>query len=164
MKSKTNIFLLISFLVAIILTGWLNYQAKNRIGDLSENKEQDRDFQVCNEDKITQYYGSGTAFQGGRKGIKKRIFQELEKLNYKGSGLITFRFIVNCEGEIGRFRHRATDLNMEEMIITSANIEKIEKSLLKLKNWKPAGNEYNSYDSYYVLNFKIRNDKLVDIF
>ena len=44
------------------------------------------------------------------------------------------------------------------------NIEKIEKSLLKLKNWKPAGNEYNFYDSYYVLNFKIRNDKLVDIF
>ncbi|MCB7482131.1 hypothetical protein [Christiangramia sediminis] len=164
MKSKTNIFLLISFLVAIILTGWLNYQAKNRIGDLSENKEQDHDFQVCNEDRITQYYGMDTDFEGGKRAIKNKIFPELEELNYKGSGLITFRFIVNCEGEIGRFRHKATDLDMEEMAISPANIEKIEGALLKLKNWNPASNDYNTYDSYYVLNFKIRNDKLVDIF
>lgn len=164
MKSKTNIFLLISFLIAAILSAWLYSQTTNRVGDLKENKEIDNDFQVCNEDKIQQYYGMNTDYEGGKRTIKKKIIDELDTLNFENPGLITYRFIVNCKGKIGRFRFKSTDLDLHKNQINPENIQKIEQALLQLENWNPATNQYNSYDSYYVLNFKIRNRKIVDIF
>jgi hypothetical protein len=155
---------LTSFLFATALTGWLYYQTKNRIGDLSENKKTSQDFEVCDEDRIGQNYGLTAIYEGGKKAIKQGVLNELEDLSFEKPGLITFRFIVNCKGEIGRFRAKSTDIDLQEMEVTTADIKKIEQALLQLINWTPAKNDFDSYDSYYVLNFKIRNDKIVDIF
>ena len=57
-----------------------------------------------------------------------------------------------------------THLKLENIEISSEKLNKIENALVDLKNWNPAKNEFNSYDSYYVLNFKIRNNRIVDIF
>jgi len=164
LKSKTNIFLLISFLVAAAITGWFYYQTDNRIGDLDENKKTDHDFEVCNENWITQNYGMHAEYPGGKKAIKQQILNDLEALSFEKSGLITFRFIVNCEGKAGRFRANSTDTALQEIEVDQSKIKDIEKALLQLKNWTPAKNEFDSYDSYYVLNFKIRNNNIVDIF
>ena len=72
MKNKLNLFLLISFLIALVLTIWLNYQVTNRVGDLSFNKEIDKStFKVCDEKRIPQYYSTKSNYQGGKKAIKK---------------------------------------------------------------------------------------------
>ena len=136
----------------------------HRIGELSSDSELDGDFKVCNEDQIPNYYGMNTSFTGGKKAIKNEIIHELENLEFQHSGLISFRFIVNCEGNIGRFRALASDLNLENVEIDPNKLKTIEEALLKLKNWNPARNEYNTFDSYYVLNFKIRKNKIIDIF
>jgi len=164
LKSKTNFFLLTSILLATIITGWLYYQTVNRVGDLSKNKQQDGDFQICDEDKIFQYYNLDTDYEGGKRAIKTEIFEDLKSLNFKKPGLISSRFIVNCKGEPGRFRYKSTDLDLNEMKVDSENIEKIKSAVLRLENWKPAKSENKFFDSYYVLNFKIRNNKIVDIF
>lgn len=164
MKSKTNIFLSVSLAVAIVLSIWIYYQLSHRVGDLSEIKERDHDFQVCDEDKIAQYYGMNTSYEGGKRAIKKEILHELQDLEFKEPGLITYRFIVNCKGEIGRLRYRSTDTDLNKNEIDPGNIQHIEKSLLHLKNWNPATNKEYSFDSYYVLNFKIRDNKISDIF
>ena len=52
----------------------------------------------------------------------------------------------------------------EENLFLVCGRKSIEEALLSLKNWNPAKNEYNSYDSYYVLNFKVRSNEIVDIF
>lgn len=136
----------------------------HRVGELSSNSELDGDFKVCNEDQIPNYYGMNTSFTGGKKAIKNRIIQDLQNLKFHHSGLISFRFIVNCEGNIGRFRTQATNLELENLEIDQDKIKIIEEALTKLKQWNPARNEYNTFDSYYVLNFKIRNNRIVDIF
>jgi len=164
LKSKKNIFLIISAAIAIALTGWVYYQMSHKVGELSLDKKIDGDFKVCNEDIIPNYYGMNTDYEGGKKAIKNKLLGNLQNLKFENSGLITFRFIVNCEGEIGRFRSQSTNLKLEKIEIDPEKLNKIESALVDLKNWHPAKNEFNSYDSYYVLNFKIRNNRIVDIF
>mgnify|MGYP003121024209 FL=1 len=164
MKSKTNIFLFTSFLFAAALTGWLYYQMDNRIGDLSENNKTDQNFEVCDDNRITQNYGMRAEYSGGNKAIKEEILNDLQTLNFEQPGLITFPFIVNCKGKTGRFRVNSTGTDLQEIEVDPSKIKDIEKALLQLKKWAPAKNEFDSYDSYYVLNFKIRNNNIVDIF
>ncbi|WP_298529531.1 hypothetical protein [uncultured Christiangramia sp.] len=164
MKSKTNIFLVISAAIAIALTGWIYYQMSHKVGELSSNKETDGNFKVCNEDKIPNYYGMDTDFVGGKKAIKNKLLGNLQNLKFENSGLITFRFIVNCEGDIGRFRTQSTNLRLEKVEVELGKLKSIEKALSNLKDWNPAKTKFNSYDSYYVLNFKIRKNRIVDIF
>ncbi len=164
MKSKTNIFLLISFLIALSLTAWAYYQSTHKVGELIADKNIDKDFEICNDKRIYEYYNYGTEYIGGKKEIKNRIFSDLEFLNFKETGLVTFRFVVNCNGEIGRFRVKSIDKDLKKNEISSENIREIEKALLKLKNWNPGKNKYGAQDSYYLLNFKIENNKIIDIF
>ncbi|KRG29637.1 hypothetical protein [Salegentibacter mishustinae] len=157
---------MISFLFALSITAWGYYQATHRIGELEANDRiDDNNFKLCNEDKVAEYYGMNTDYIGGKKAIKNRILSELQSLDFKESGLLTYRFVVNCKGEIGRFRLKATNEDLQKTEVNSKNIQEIEKELRDLKNWNPAGNKSGyTYDSYYILNFKIENDKIVDIF
>lgn len=164
MKSKTNIFLLISFLIALSITAWAYYQSNHKVGELIADKNLDKDFQLCNEQKIYEYYNYDTDYVGGKKQIKNTIFNDLKFLNFKESGLMTFRFVVNCKGEIGRFRVKSIDQYLKKNEVSSENIREIEKALIKLKNWNPGKNKYGAHDSYYLLNFKIENNKIIDIF
>lgn len=165
MKSKTNIFLLISFLIAVLLTVWFYYQTTHHIGEIQANDQIDKNFKVCNEDKITQYYGMDTDYIGGKTAIKSKIFNELQSLDFKETGLVTYRFIVNCNGEIGRFRVKVINRDLKKGEVELNNMREIEKALADLKNWNPAKNKAGySFDSYYTLNFKIENKKIVDIF
>ena len=164
MKSKINIFLIISSVIAIALTGWIYYQMSNKVGELSSNKETDGNFKVCDESIIPNYYGMDTDYVGGKKAIKNKLLGNLQNLKFENSGLITYRFIVNCEGDIGRFRTQSTNLRLEKVEVEPDKLKSIEKALSNLEDWNPAKNKFNSYDSYYVLNFKIRNNRIVDIF
>lgn len=157
---------MISFVIALSITAWVYYQATHKIGELEANDSiDDNDFKLCNEDQIAEYYGMNTDYTGGKKAIKSRILNELQFLDFKESGLLTYRFIVNCKGEIGRFRLKATNTDLQKTEVDSKNIREMEKALSKLKNWNPAINKSgHTYDSYYVLNFKIENKKIVDIF
>lgn len=157
---------MISFLIALSITAWVYYQTTHRIGELEPNDRiDDNDFQLCNEDKIAEYYGMNTDYIGGKKAIKSKILNKLQFLDFKESGLLTYRFVVNCEGEIGRFRLKATNTDLQKIEVDSKNILEIENTLSELKNWNPAKNKAgNTYDSYYVLNFKIENKKIIDIF
>ena len=163
-RSKTNIFLLLSFILAISLTGWIYYQMSHNIGELSANSNIDGDFEVCDEDKIPNYYAVGTSYEGGKRAIKTEILKDLQALAFDQPGLISFRFIVNCRGEIGRIRHRSTDLDLQETNIDSGNLEEMESAIARLDKWNPAKNQHKTYDSYYLLNFKVRDGRIVDIF
>lgn len=165
MKNKLNLFLLISFLTAITLTIWLNYQLTNRVGDLSFNEKIDKsNFKVCNEKLITQYYSSKSNYQGGKKAIKKELWQITEKLTFENSGFITFRFIINCNGEIGRFRVKTIDSELKENSFETQKIEILQKSIEKLQKWNAGTWKNKTLDSYFVLNFKVEQGKITDIF
>ncbi|SHJ09946.1 hypothetical protein [Aquimarina spongiae] len=165
MKNKLNILLLSSFFLALILTIWVYYQTTSRVGDISFDKNIDNsEFNACNEDRITQYYSIGTNYQGGEKAIKKELKGLINNLNFNDSGFITYRFVVNCKNKTGRFRVKTVNSNLKENTFNSDNIKRIQESIESLKGWKAGKRKDEILDSYYVLNFKVQNNKIVDIF
>lgn len=165
MKDKLNITLLISFLIALILTVWLYLQFENRVGDIAFNKEIDNaTFKVCDEKQLFQYYSVNSNYQGGKKALKKEIWEVVQQLSFDTSGLITFRFIINCNGDVGRFRVKSIHNELNEIRFNIQKLHALQSVLENLSNWNPGMWGDEKYDSYYVLNFKIEQGKITDIF
>lgn len=165
MKNRLNIILLISFLIAIILTFWINSQLSKRVGDINFDKEFDSaTFKICDEKRIFQYYSSKSGYQNGPSAIKKEIWKDIQDLTFKNSGYITFRFIINCNGEIGRFRVKTIDNNLKETAFDKTKIEKLQTSIKNLKNWTVGTLQEKTVDSYFLLNFRIEDGKITEIF
>lgn len=165
MKNKLNLLLLSSFLLAVTLSIWIYYQTNHSIGDITFDENIDNsEFTVCNEDRIAQYYSIGTSYQDGEKAIKKELNELINSLSFNESGIITYRFIINCKNEVGRFRVKMVDSNLKENSFKPNNIKQIQESIKSLNGWKAGKWKDESLDSYYVLNFKIQNGKITDIF
>jgi len=169
MKKTTNIILGISFLIFLSLIIWINYLMKHNVGDISfDSSIDDSSFVVCNEDRIFQYYSVGTSYIGERKEVREKIFAELKKENLefdKETGYITFRFIVNCKGETGRYRFKEVGSDFSKITFKASGIEKIKSAISKLKNWNTGTlDNGTTVDSYYQINFKIENGNIKDIF
>ncbi len=147
---------------------WLNYQMKNNVGDITyDSSRDDPNFLLCDEQRVHQYYSVGTSYLDERKGIRTSIFDFLERnpIDLKGvSGYVTFRFIVNCNGEIGWFRNKAIDFLYKSMDVGDNSLEVLLKSIENLKDWKPGIYNGQNVDSYYQINFKIDEGVIVDIF
>lgn len=164
-KSNLNLLLLLSFLIALSLSIWLNYQTTNSVGDISFNKEIDSPtFKICNEKKILQYYSVKSNYKNGRRAIKKEIWKTIENLTFEKSGFITFRFIINCKGETGRFRIKTINSELKTQEFDAQKIKTLQNTIEKLKNWNAGIMDDKTFDSYYVLNFKIEKGKITDIF
>lgn len=166
--SKINLLLMISLLLAIIATGWFYHQTNNRVGDISYNKNlDDPNFSLCSNKYVSQEYNSyGADYNGGKRAIKKQLLEELqpENIYFDGSGLITFRFVVNCKGETGLFRVKSVNEDLEETVFDSEEIEKLEAAIAKLDQWEPGKWENEKLNSYAQVHFKIEKGKITDIF
>ncbi len=165
MKNKLNLLLLSSFILAITLFIWVYYQTTHSIGDITFDENIDNyDFIVCNEDRIKQYYSVGTNYQGGEKTIKKELNELINSLSFNESGIITYRFVINCKNKVGRFRVKMVDQDLKENSFKSNNINQIQESIKNLNGWKAGKWKDESIDSYYILNFKIQYGRITDIF
>ncbi len=92
-----NVILIFLFLITIVLTVYFYPLVTNKIGQL---EIKNTNFSIC-KGGIYEYYSVDTSFKGGRKNIRNQIFEKLEKCikesNFKFSGIINIRFIVNCK-------------------------------------------------------------------
>ncbi len=169
MQKKINIILGVSFSLFVILILWLYYLVSHNIGEITYNKETDTsNFKICNKETVFQYYSVGTSYTGGRKNIKKELTELLSesKPHFKTyNGYITFRFIVNCKGEIDFIRIKEVNKDYQKVSFPDKEVLKLKKAILQLKNWQ-AGTLKNgkSVDSYYQINFKIKNGIIQEIF
>ena len=169
MKKTFNVILGISFLIFLSLIIWINYLMKNNVGDIAYNSSIDESsFIVCNEERVFQYYSVGTSYEGEQKAIREEIFAELENRDLafeNKSGYITFRFIVNCNGQAGRYRFKEVDINFLETSFKKEDVDKLKIAVTKLTNWKVGTQKNGSpVDSYYQIKFKIIEGKIEDIF
>lgn len=169
MKKALNIVLLSSFLILLLLIFWLVYLMKNNVGDINYNPNiDDKLFNVCDETRVFQYYSVGTSYIGERKSIREEVFNYLKDKNVNldnKSAYITFRFIVNCNGQPGRYRYKIVDSNFKKTDFAKEEIDKLKNAVMSLKNWQAGVTENKvSVDSYVQINFKIENGEIKDIF
>lgn len=90
---------------ALSITIYLYISFNSHVGDITFDGKVDKDnFKLCNDGRIYQYYQVNTSYLHGIHGMRDELLQYINELKFRESGYITFRFIVNCEGDIGRFK------------------------------------------------------------
>lgn len=79
------------------------------VEDIAPNEVIDNpNFNTCNGENVLQYFnvGDGLEYEGGKRAILDEFKNKYEvPKRSKFSGLIRVRFIINCNGSSGRFRH-----------------------------------------------------------
>lgn len=165
MKNKLNILLLTSFIIDVAVYFWADSLHSSQVGDIAFDASIDNsEFLVCDEERIVQYYSVGTYYEGGEKAIKTELRELITQLNFEKSGIITFRFVVNCTNQTGRFRTKMVNTDLKETSFNSSNIKQIQESIKSLNSWHAGKWDNQPLDTYYILNFKIQNGKITDIF
>lgn len=168
MKNIWNILLISSATIVIALYFMLEYFAKNKIETIKYDGTLDKNqLNICDEDRILQYYMVSTDYNGGKRAIKNKLLPIIEEEGISfgtENGNITIRFIVNCKGEIGLFRAKSINENLKSTDFDDANLEFLKSLVSQLDDWIVKSENEMKFDSYYHINFKIRNGLVTDIF
>ena len=136
--------------------------------DPKDALDQDQDFQTCNSiHRIYDYYNGQEIiyYKGGKKGILETVNELLdtEKIN-KESGYLTFRFVVNCKGEVGRIVTEEADLDFQRKQFNDLTRQHFYQIFQNLQDWIPIKNRNKEFvDAYYYLTFKLKDGELIEL-
>jgi len=118
----------------------LEYFAEHKIDTIEYDEDLDKNqLNICDEDRILQYYMVSTDYNGGKRAIKNKLLPIIEKDEiYFGreNGNINIRFIVNCKGETGLFRAKSIDENLKSTDFDSVTLEYLKSLISHLDDWK----------------------------
>ena len=124
-------------------------------------------FQTCKEfNRITDNnYGYNFAHLEGRKDVVWSTLDEfLDPAIIRGeSGFLTVRFVINCKGEIGRFKVEQADLDFQNYTFSDKCIRHLVEITNKMKPWIPAILLNVEVDSYAYIIYKIKDGEIIDI-
>jgi hypothetical protein len=138
-----------------------------QVGDIYfDPKLDDPNFKLCDENRMAQYYSFGKGLQ--YKGEKIKINEHFKvglKVNEQRNvtGFLTIRFIVNCEGKIGRFRVEGMDNEYSQKTFSEGLTNQLMSLTKKLDGWIIGEHDGKAYDYYQYLTFKIENGILIEI-
>lgn len=146
----------------------LKDHGRHRVGyiDPSRTLGESEGFELCNHElKVANYYNPESGGHAeGKNVLEETIRSQLdEAILDDQSGILIFRFAVNCEGEAGWFKAEGYDLAYNEKAFDQRTVDHFFEILSKLKNWKPVNIEGEKRDAYFYLNFRITDGKLIEI-
>lgn len=143
---------------------------RNRVAYIDPNKTLDKNdsFQSCNSiNRIYDYYNGQkiTYYEGGKKKIWSIVHSLLDKEKlFDESGYLTFRFVVNCKGEVGRVITEQAGLDFQRKQFDTQTVSHFHEILQNLKSWIPIKNRNKeTVDAYYYLTFKLKNGILIEL-
>jgi len=146
-----------------------NHNIKN-VGAINFDKTIDRDVQIslCSSyNQIMEYYNGGNdrgGFIGGKGNLKRFINNKLDfnKLNNE-SGYLTFRFVITCNGQAGKFVTNQADFFYNEKQFSEETVTHLYSILASVEKWKPCIVKNNARDSYFYVTFILKNGQIEDI-
>lgn len=165
---KSTWFLLI-LIVSIVGCKSIKNEVQRRdfVGDIiADEALDDADFDLCGtEREVFQYFNNGTglSFEGEKPALDKNLKERLNKMQFRDEGYIRVRFIVNCQGQSGRFRILTSDLNFQASKMQSETVDSILAACKEIKGWKVLMYDEVPRDYYQYLSFKIVNGKIQEI-
>ena len=124
-------------------------------------------FVICGPEKgIADYYNARKEVRyADSKGEMMRIIRsntEREKL-MGDSGYLTFRFVVNCRGEAGRFVMEQTSLDYEDKEFSKETVDHLYQITYSFKRWRPAVIREEPRDAYVYVTYKLQNGVITDV-
>jgi len=126
----------------------------------------DADFKICNTDEqVIQYFNDGKSIQykGGKPDIDSIFISAYKPVANSESGMIRIRFIVNCNGETGRFRILSSDLNYQPFQFSYEITNQLLQITKSMNGWQPKIWRDMKVDYYQYLIFRIENGKLTHV-
>ncbi|MFD2036593.1 hypothetical protein ACFSKL_17445 [Belliella marina] len=137
------------------------------IGDIEFDPEiDDPDFKLCYyESSVFQYFSFSSleTFVGEKEAIDDYFKENYKPVDINESGWIRIRFIVNCNGETGRFRMIESDEDYKERPFNTKISSQLMALTKSLEGWQGFENEEHSLDYYQYLVFKINNGAIEQI-
>lgn len=161
-------FLVILYLITLSCSETKNQKEYfNDLGEIPfDGQLDDENFKVCHEDLTIpfNYGGFGLIYEGEKKQLVKTI---RDKFNYPKTdgqtGFITIRFIINCEGQTGRFRVIEMDLGLKAKKFDKDISTQILSITKGLDGWKSPERWEKVWDVQQYLTFKFEDGALIDI-
>jgi hypothetical protein len=168
-----------SFLLFFFVVGAISCQSKQQdslentylrfVGDIKKDSVIDNPkFKLCNsEENVFQYFTTSEGFR--YEGEKPNLVSKIKKsynpvVDVKNnSGYLRIRFVVNCQGETGRFRVIASDFQYNEKELDKAITNQLLKLVENLEGWVPMSKNDKPLDYYMYLIFKINNGQIIEI-
>ncbi|MCF6404875.1 hypothetical protein L3C95_18390 [Chitinophaga filiformis] len=138
----------------------------DNVGDIPfDSLQDDPGFVVCNPKQVFQYYNTASYYKDHKKEIVKYLLDNFSTQNdfQDQNGFLTIRFIINCNGNTGRFRLLEMDSNYQPIHFKEALSQHLLKLVKQLSGWQPAVYKDKVYDSYQYITFHIRNGKIISI-
>ncbi len=142
---------------------------KHRIAWIDPDKtlDSDAEFKICGgERRIADYYNSTPdgRYIHGKRAMLDTIFNNLDEAKLlEQNGRLTFRFVVNCEGQTGRFIVNGYDFMYQPIKFEQETIDHLYGILRKLESWRPVVLQDESRDAYFYITFNIEDGKITDI-
>lgn len=159
---------LVLLLIFLSCTTSLFSQQTRWVDDiLPDSLLDDPAFRICNnEDQVIQYFnnGKGMEYEGDKPALTDVFHKQYKPVVSIGqTGFIRIRFIVNCNGEPGRFRMLCSDLNYLPVQFDTKITDQLLAITKSLKGWKPKLWKESKVDYYQYLLFKIKDGNLIAI-
>ena len=127
--------------------------------------DKDGDFVPCGADIYDYYNGEPDAGpRAGKRALLRYLEQELDASLLSGaSGYLTFRFVINCEGEAGYFITEEAKLDFERQQFSLPLVQQVYALLRDFKAWQPTVVRGEAVDAYAYVTLKLNDGQLIDI-
>jgi len=139
----------------------------NDLGEIPFDEElDDINFKVCHEDLTIpfNYGGFGLVYEGEKKKLVETINDKFHYQKTKDqTGFITIRFIINCEGQTGRFRVIEMDLNLKPKKFDENISNQILNITKGLDGWQRLERWEKVWDVQQYLTFKFEDGVITEI-
>lgn len=143
--------------------------APKRVGYINPANTMDNGtaFKTCHpEERIHDYYNSypDAGYRLGKRGLEAVFQEQLDTtLSIGVSGYLTYRFVINCEGQAGRFITEEADLDFRRIEFPQPLVQHCFNILRGLTDWEAGvlGNE--PVDTYAYVTLKFRDGVLLEI-
>lgn len=137
------------------------------VGDIAPDPLlDDPDFAPCFEGNAYQYFNmhQGFRYQGEKPALERTFAKDYDATKAKKeSGLIRIRFLVNCQGQAGRFRLIGMDEQYQEKSFDASITDQLLAITKNLDGWEAMENRNGPTDYYLYLIFKIKDGAIAEI-
>lgn len=172
--SKIGVLILVG-LVACMILGFgsilpnyqntFNRKHEGHIGFLNpKNPDISEGFKRCSDKLPAGFYHSSAPyiFKGGKPSFRKYVQTNFSKNSFTDNGYLNFRFLINCNGEIGDVETNQLNTNLELTELDADLVDELSKLTLREDNWNSLETR-EVRDLYMYIIYKIENGQIVEI-
>lgn len=135
--------------------------------DPEKRIDKENDFSTCGPiELIVDYYNSqpDAGYPGRKKALWEIMNAQIDKNKlHNESGYLTFRFVINCNGETGRFITEESNLDFIKKEFNQETVDHLYKIVKELKGWEAPFLRGELRDTYIYLTFKLKDGEIIEL-